>query len=249
MKNLGSGWLLRPRSAASEPLSPSIDRIAGIARALSDLSQEVVFIGGAIAPLLQTHPAISRVRATKDVDAVIASTHYTNYGSVEARLRELRFKPDISNTSHVHRWIAPDGTPFDLVPAGEHLGGTGGEWDRMALETAVEAELEPGLKIRHASASGFIALKWAAFFDRGINDPFSSQDLEDILALTVSRDNLVRDVKEAPTNVLEYVRHGFRWLIGTSDYDDLVAAHLANAQSFTQVAKMLRLRIDQIVDT
>lgn len=232
---------------ASEPLSPSVARIAGIARALSELSQEVVFIGAAIAPFLQTHPASSHVRATKDVDAVVASTHYTNYFSLEVRLRELGFNPDISNTSHVHRWIAPDGTPFDLVPAGEHLGATGSEWDRMALETAVEAELEPGLKIRHASASGFLALKWAAFFDRGAADPFSSQDLEDILALTVSRDTLEREVRESPRNIQEHLRHGFRWLVESTDYDDLVAAHLGNAQSFKEVARILRQRIDQMV--
>lgn len=187
------------------------------------------------------------MRPTKDVDAVIASTHYTNYFSLEERLRALRFNPDISNTNHVHRWIAPDGTLFDLVPAGAHLGGSGGEWDKMALETAVEAEIEPGLRIRHASASGFLALKWAAFFDRGASDPFSSQDLEDILALTVSRDTIVSEVHEASANIQEYLRQGFLWLIGSPDYDDLVAAHLANAQSFKQVAKLFRRRIEEIV--
>lgn len=233
----------------SFPPSRSIARIAGIARALGDLSAEVVFIGGAIAPLLQTHPAIPRVRATKDVDAVVASTHYANHYALETRMRELGFKTDISDAKHVHRWRAPDGTPFDLVPAGEHLGGTGSEWDRMALQTAVETEIEPGLKIQHASAPGFLALKWAAFHDRGADDPFSSRDLEDILALTVSRETVAREVQEAPRNIQEHVRKGFRWLLGSADYDDLVAAHLGNAQSSKHVATVLRQRIEQMVGT
>jgi hypothetical protein len=117
----------------------------------------------------------------------------------------------------------------------------------MALETAVEAEIEPGLKILHASAPGFIALKWAAFYDRGKDDPFSSQDLEDILALVVTRAVIVADIQEAPQNVQDYVREGFRRLIASADYDDLVAAHLRNAQPFKQVAAQLRVRIEQII--
>jgi len=213
------------------------------------MSAEVVFIGGAIAPILQTHPALARVRATKDVDAVVASTHYANYHGLETRMRDLGFKTDISDAKHVHRWRAPDGTPFDLVPAGEHLGGTGSKWDRMALQTGVETEIEPGLKIQHASAPGFLALKWAAFHDRGADDPFSSHDLEDILALTVSRETVAREVQEAPRNIQEHVREGFSWLLGSADYDDLVAAHLGNAQSFKHVATVLRQRIERMIGT
>lgn len=122
-------------------------------------------------------------------------------------------------------------------------------WDKMALQTAVETEIEPGLKIQHASAPGFFALKWAAFHDRGADDPFSSHDLEDILALTVSRETVAREVQEAPRNIQEHVRKGFRWLLGSPDYDDLVAAHLGNAQSFKHVATVLRQRIEQMVGT
>jgi predicted nucleotidyltransferase len=116
----------------------------------------------------------------------------------------------------------------------------------MALQTAVDAEIEPGLRIRHASAPGFLALKWAAFWDRGANDPFSSHDLEDILALTVSRETIVEECSRAPENIQEYVRKGFAWLTTNPDYDDLVAAHLGNAQSFKEIAALLRGRIRQI---
>lgn len=117
----------------------------------------------------------------------------------------------------------------------------------MALETAVEVEIEPGLKIRHASAPGFLALKWAAYRDRGADDPFSSHDLEDILALMVSRPTIVAELNEAPLNVQQIVQAGFRWLIESADYDDLVAGHLANAQSFKDLSADLRNSITQIL--
>lgn len=181
-----------------------------------------------------------------DVDAVVASANYGDYGALQKRLQNLGFKVDMSDPKHAHRWRAPDGTPFDLVPVGDHPGGTGSEWDKIALQTAVEAEIEPGLRIRHASAPGFLALKWAAFWDRGAEDPFSSHDLEDTLALTVSRDTVVDECRSAPENIQEAVRKGFGWLTANPDYDDLVAAHLGNAQSFKEVAALLRGRISQI---
>lgn len=234
---------------AAQSVSSSIERIADIARALGDLSGQVVFIGGAIAPLLQTNPPFPRVRATKDVDAVVVSTNYSDYGALQARLQESGFKVGMSGPKHAHRWRSPDGKPFDLVPVGDHLGGTGGQWGKMALQTATEREIEPGLRIRHASAPGFLALKWAAFWDRGANDPFSSHDLEDILALTVSRDTVVEECRSAPEHIQEAVRKGFGWLMANPDYDDLVAAHLANAQAFKEVAALLRDRISQISAT
>ena len=117
----------------------------------------------------------------------------------------------------------------------------------MALETAVEAEIEPGLMVRHASAPGFLALKWAAFYDRGALDPFSSHDLEDILALIVSRETIVSEVERAPEAIQEQIRKGFRWLVESADYEDLVAAHLGNAPSFEYISTALRQRVGQIL--
>lgn len=161
---------------------------------------------------------------------------------------KLGFKEAGYGGGHIHKWNSPDGTPFDLVPAGSHLAGTGGKWDLIALETSVEATLEPGVTIRHASAAGFLALKWAAFSDRGKNDPFASHDLEDILALIASRRSIVDELHSAPGPVREHVREGFRWLLEDEQYEDLIAGHLSNAQAFKQVAATVRDRLRQIVN-
>jgi predicted nucleotidyltransferase len=231
----------------SQPLSASLQRIAEIAKELGDLSAEVVFIGAAIAPLLQTERVVPRVRPTKDVDAVIATSSYSQYNVLQERLTKLGFKEAGYAGSHVHKWISPSGIPFDLVPAGGHLGGTGSQWDRFALESAVEAILN-GVNIRHASAVGFLALKWAAFNDRGKGDPFSSQDLEDIIALTASRESLSDELDTAPSEIREYVRGWFSWLLANENYDDLIAAHLGNAQDFKAASATLRKRIDAILN-
>ena len=62
-----------------------------IATALGPLVSDVVFIGGAIAPLLHTEAALPSPRQTKDVDAVIASHSYADGELLDRTLRYLGF--------------------------------------------------------------------------------------------------------------------------------------------------------------
>lgn len=101
--------------------------MAAIVAALDDWGQRIVFIGGAVAPLLQTDPPLPRVRPTDDVDAIAATLSYSDYGKLEQALRDAGFKHGgvTGHATHAHRWYTPDGTKFDLVPYGDHLGTNG----------------------------------------------------------------------------------------------------------------------------
>jgi predicted nucleotidyltransferase len=211
------------------PTHPGFQRLVLVARALGDLRERVVFIGGAIAPLLQTDPPFREARITSDVDAIIATVSYTAAQHVQDELVRLGFRPAM-DARHAHRWITANGIPFDLVPTGEHLGGTGGIADRLAIDAAVTTTLEPGLRIRHASAPGFLALKWAAYQDRGRDDPLYSDDLLDILALLASRPALVDEVTGAPKQLRTYLAEQSGAFLADPNAEDLLAAHLNNAQ-------------------
>ncbi|MGN6662153.1 MAG: hypothetical protein ACTHKN_24465 [Achromobacter mucicolens] len=50
---------------------PNLPYLRSIARALGELREQVVFVGGAVAGLLITDPLADPVRATRDVDAVL----------------------------------------------------------------------------------------------------------------------------------------------------------------------------------
>jgi predicted nucleotidyltransferase len=209
---------------------PGFARLDLLAQALGDLRERIVFIGGAIAPILQTHPPFRGARITSDVDAIIATVSYVEAQRVQDELVRLGFRRDLADPRHVHRWIGAGGIPFDLVPAGEHLGAAGGRADRFAVETAVSTTLTTGLTIRHASAPGFLALKWAAYQDRGHEDPLYSDDLLDILALVASRPTLVEEVAAAPTELRAYVAVQSKIFLADANAEDLLAAHLNNAQ-------------------
>lgn len=225
---------------------PSVQRLKRVARALGDLSSDIVFIGGAIAPLLQLDPPFGEARPTKDVDGVIASTVYADLGPICDALRKKGFIQSADDAAHVHRWRSPSGDALDLVPAGSHLGGSGQRWDWFALESKVVQDLGDGVQVRHADAPTFLALKWAAFRDRGRDDPFGSHDLEDILALVASRPAMPLELEEAPMELRSFVRGATVEFLQQVRLDDLLAGHLNNAQDPLAASKSVLGRLHEI---
>lgn len=122
---------------------------------------------------------------------------------------------------------------LDLVPAGTHPGASGNPWDEAVVANAVKTEIEPGLVIRHASAPGFLALKLAAFRDRGADDSFASHDLEDVLALLASRPAIIEETAAAPPAIRGFVAGRIALLVADEDLEDLLAGHLATSDAPT----------------
>jgi hypothetical protein len=147
---------------------------------------------------------------------------------------------------HVHRWVSPSGIPFDLVPAGSHVGGSGNPWDAIALETAVKLEMENGVTFRHVSGPAFLAQKWAAHHDRGRDDPLASHDLEDILGLLASRPRIVDEVADAPAALRVYLGQQARAFLESREAEDLLAAHLNNAQDPPSTIAAVRTRLREL---
>jgi hypothetical protein len=237
-----------PKASKQALNHPSTQRIGRVVVALGPLANDVVFIGGAIAPLLQTDPPFAGSRPTKDVDGVVASSSYTDAGTLHETLRQLGFVQPPDQDRHIHRWKSPgqDGDLLDLVPAGEHPGGSGQLWDRIALESSIVTELDGGVSVRHASACAFMGLKWAAFDDRGAADPTGSHDLEDILALVASRPTLAEEVAAAGDTLRREIVGRARQLLADPWLQDLLAAHLNNAEDRAYAIRTVTMRLIEI---
>lgn len=237
--------------------TPALDRLRRIAQQLGPLCERVVFIGGAVAPLLQLDDVLPRVRPTNDVDAVIATSSYSELGPLRDALRARGFSeaavpPEHGATTHMHRWIAPDGGgPFDLVPVGEHAGGTGAVADVYAVESAVGIDLrekdgDAPCIVRHASPVAFLMLKWAAFNDRGRASPFDSHDLEDIIAVMASRPMIVTEGRATPLAVRRFIaEHCRAFFAGADMADELMAAHLPTG-TVVAVRERVRQRLQDL---
>jgi hypothetical protein len=95
--------------------------LEAVARRITPLLDEVVFVGGQVAELLITDPAAVRVRATVDVDVVVPVTSRTEYRRTEKHLEALGFRHDMREGAPICRWVAPDGHLLDLMPADKRV--------------------------------------------------------------------------------------------------------------------------------
>lgn len=239
--------------------TPALCLLRRTAQDLGPLLDRVVFIGGAIAPLLQTSPVLPRVRTTTDVDRIAAAGSYREFYRLQEELRGSGFR-EIGVTEgglenhHAHKWRTPSGGEFDLMPAGDHLGGTGSRWDSYAIESCERLDIGSGLDsngdaasqivIQHASAAAFLALKWAAYDDRGGEDPRYSHDLEDIVALVASRPTLPDECADAPDDVRSFIATHSEALLADADFDEVIDGHLGlSVQEAVELRGMVRERL------
>ncbi|MDZ7774681.1 MAG: hypothetical protein U5L09_03230 [Bacteroidales bacterium] len=61
-----------------------------VANGLSDLKDDMVFIGGAVAELYASNPELSDIRPTLDVDCVIELRSKTAHAKLEPKLSDSR---------------------------------------------------------------------------------------------------------------------------------------------------------------
>ncbi len=219
--------------------------VVSIARAIGALADEVVFVGGSVAPLLHTERVLAGVRATKDVDGIVASASYGDVDRLASTLRAQGFTHVTDTTAHMHRWRSPAQILFDLVPAGKHPGGTGSDWDALALRSPVVVTIN-GVTFRHVTAAVFIAMKLEAYSDRGGGNVHASHDIEDVIALMASRPSIVDDVRVAEPKVRKNIARFAATLVASEIAEDILTGHLNNADDVGYAVRVARDRLEAI---
>ena len=68
--------------------------VAEVAKALQELKNQMVFIGGAVVSLYADDPAADEIRPTGDIDITINLMNFSNWVRMQERLAELGFYPD-----------------------------------------------------------------------------------------------------------------------------------------------------------
>lgn len=191
---------------------PNIELLARVAEALGDLRERLVFVGGCATALLITDPAAPPVRATHDVDAVVAIVSLADYHRLGEALRVRGFLQTLEDGEPPYRWTFA-GMKLDIMPTDEKILGFSNRWYEPAMRTAETVLLRKGLSIRLVTPVYFVATKLEAFEDRGQGDYFASHDLEDVLSIVDGRPDLVEEMSRAEPGVREYVAGLFTRLI------------------------------------
>jgi predicted nucleotidyltransferase len=226
---------------------PNTALLSRMAEALGELCEQVVFVGGCATSLLIDDPAAPPVRATQDVDAVIAVRSRAEYLSIGNALRSRGFAQSLEAAAPPYRWSI-GALKLDIMPADERVLGFSSRWYPGALETAEERQLSSGVRIRLVTPAYFLATKLEAFEDRGRGDYYESHDLEDVISVVDGRSSIIADVAQSPADVRRYITGVFERLLASADFVNVLPGLILDGSPATrapQVLEKLRLIAEQ----
>lgn len=186
---------------------------------LGDIRDEVVFVGGATVELWITDDAAPEFRPTEDIDVIVEVTTRQDYYRLEERLWQAGFSND-SESGVICRFRQPEsGLVLDVMPTEASILGFENRWQAEAFPHAVEVSLPGGQVISAIPPPFLLATKIEAFKTRGKLDFYGSLDFGDIVMLIDGREELRREISEAPCALRDYVSEQLRELAGHPNFD------------------------------
>lgn len=201
---------------------PNVQMIQAVARALGELRNDLVFVGGCAAGLLVTDESRPVVRATQDVDLIAEVITKVEYYKLGEQLKSLGFKEDIGDV--ICRWRLGD-LQVDVMPISEAVLSFTNIWYAESMSTAQTVILPNSDAIRLINAPHFLATKIEAFHGRGRED-FSSHDLEDIVNVIDGRPSIGEETQNQSEHLRKYLRDEFEDLLSIPDFLDAIPGHL-----------------------
>jgi hypothetical protein len=214
------------------------------ARALGDLRDEVVFVGGATVELWISDQAAPEFRPTDDVDVIVEVTTRKAYYDFEERVRQAGFRNDTTSGVICRYEHRATGLLLDVMPTEASILGFINLWHAEAFPHAVEIELPSGTRIHAVPPPYLLATKLEAFASRGGGDLYRSRDFGDVITLIDGREELLEEVAESPAALREYVREQIAQLFGHPDFDAAVEGALpASPETPARVDAVVRPRL------
>lgn len=204
---------------------PNLEILGVVIRALGDISDSLVFVGGCANGLLLTEPRAELIRATQDVDVVAQVATAAQYHELERRVAARGFLHDTSPGAPICRWVC-NGVKLDLMPTEKDVLGFSNRWYPLAVETAVRTRIPTGLELNLITAPAFVATKLEAFHGRGNHDYFASHDLEDILTVIDGRPVLAMEIEAAPADLQGYIAGNLAELLADRRFVEALPGHM-----------------------
>ena len=226
------------------PNDPNVLLLERVSEQLGEaLLEQLVFVGGAVAGVLITDPAMPEIRPTQDVDVICSVIVRSDYHQLGRQLRQRGFQEDSRPGAPLCRWCIDD-LVLDLMPAQGEILGFSSSWYPLALETAQQQGLPSGRSIRIVTAPVFLATKLEAFRGRGKGDFLFSHDLEDLMAVVDGRASLLEECRLSPPELRSDLAAQFLALLNTSAFLEALPAFLppdqASQQRLPDLLKVLR---------
>ncbi len=195
-----------------------------IARALDELNQQVVFVGGAMVSLYIDDPAAEDIRPTKDIDLTFQITSAGKLEELRQALTNKGFNEQ-ADSKLICRFSYED-LLIDVMSTREVGWAPSNRWFEPGFQRAITIGLED-IEIRVLPLSFFLASKMDAFFNRGIQDLYASHDLEDIVYILNYSTDLVRKIQNTDHDeVRNYLVDGIRQMLDDEGIMNALPGHL-----------------------
>ena len=217
----------------------NISRIKAVATILSDLQEEIVFVGGATISLYAFQPELTTIRVTDDVDVVLELISTTEFYRLQERLLSLGFKHD-RNAPIISRYLY-QGLKIDFMPTDPAILGFTNRWYHEGIQRKMKVYLDANTPIYIFSAPYFLASKMEAFLGRGKGDLFASHDLEDMIYLLDHRPEIKEEIINSPEIVRIYLLDHFRKLLKQPLFEEAVIGHVEQQNAIPRAKKILSL--------
>jgi len=222
----------------------NLDQLAAVCTLLEPLLDRFVLVGGCATGLLITDPGAADVRATLDVDLIVDVLSKGDYAKLDGEMRKLGFQPPMSEDV-ICRWQHGKYL-VDVMPTDETVLGFFNPWYKPAIVNAKTASISDCLKVRHVSAPYFVATKMKVFEGRGGGDYGASHDLDDLIAVIDSRQELREEIESCDVDLIRYIAGTIRKYCENDDFQDTLAWHLPPDEAGQARLPILRKRLDSI---
>ncbi|WP_236196158.1 hypothetical protein [Pseudomonas glycinae] len=181
---------------------------------------EVAFVGGCTTAMLVTDAVVlDDIRFTDDVDLVIELAGISAWQQLTERLAARNFK--ITGEDEVNCRFRFNDIVVDVMPSDPEVLGYANRWFVEGLARADKFTLPSGTVIQIFEPTYFLATKLEAFSGRGGGDPYH-KDVEDIIILIDGRPELLEEVRQAESELKEFITTGVRALRGLAGIDYVI---------------------------
>ncbi|MFT6202795.1 MAG: hypothetical protein ACI9V1_001126 [Spirosomataceae bacterium] len=182
----------------------NIVRLQVIAKALEEVVEKVIFVGGAVVELYCDDPAKEESRPTDDIDVVVELISYSKFAYLEDKLRAAGFANE-TNSGVICRYVYHD-IIVDIMPtSGEVLGFTN-KWYEVGAKNTTPLTLSNGQNITLFQLLYFIGSKFEALKSKRHGSDYRlNSDFEDIIYLFNNRTTIENDITSAESNIKDYI--------------------------------------------
>ena len=200
----------------------NIGVVAEVAKALAELKNQMVFVGGAVVSLYADDPAADEIRPTADIDMTINLMNFSNWAKMQERLAELNFYPD--PFGHAICSYKYKDIPVDIMPAEEGLLGPSNKWYIVGFNDLWKITVKDE-EIRILSAPVYLATKFEAYNNRG-GDYRTSHDFEDIIYVLDNRIHIVPEIENAHKEIKKFLKKEINKILSSKFLEEILSSHI-----------------------